>query len=124
MRNNLQLSYIIFVGILIITIFSSIIYINLDNKNESNSYYGKVNNEILAEIDDLYILNDSLYIFASGEPLEFCVKTTKSIPSINNICWQRFDNNSGSTNIYKYKKYYVWIKDINGNISEPESINS
>ena len=33
-------------------------------------------------------------------------------------------NNIASISIYRYKKYYAWIKDTNGNISSPVSVNS
>ena len=68
--------------------------------------------------------NNKLNITTSGDAVEYCVKSTRTTPESNNICWKKIENNTASISIYKYKKYYVWIKDTSGNISSPMSINT
>ena len=77
-----------------------------------------------AKVEALDIENNRLKITTSGDVAFYCVKSTKSTPDNNNICWKKIENNTASISIYHHKKYYVWIKDINGNISSPMSINT
>lgn len=77
-----------------------------------------------AKIDSLDIKNNKLYITTLGDSKEYCVKSTRTTPDPNNLCWKEINNNTASISIYKNKKYYVWIKDTNGNISSPMSINT
>ena len=116
-RNNNITTFIIIAGTLIVGIFTGILAINLRNNYESNSYYLKVEDEMSAKIDGLYVEDNKLKIVTSGDAVEYCVKSTKSTPEISNICWKKIKNNNASISIYKYKKYYVWIKDSNNNIS-------
>ena len=77
-----------------------------------------------AKIEALDVKSNKLTITTSGDTIEYCVKSTRSTPESQNICWKKIDNNTASISIYKYKKYYVWIKDTSGNISSPMSINT
>ena len=77
-----------------------------------------------AKVEALDIDNNKLNITTSGDAVEYCVKSTRTTPESNNICWKKIENNTASISIYKYKKYYVWIKDTSGNISSPMSINT
>ena len=122
-KNNNMTSMIIIMGVLIVLVFVSVLIDNLKPNNESNSYYVKVNDEMSAKIEALDLTNGKLNITTSGDAIEFCVKSTKSTPSKDNICWKKIKNNSASISIYKYKKYYIWIKDSSENISSPMSIN-
>jgi len=124
MKNNKELSYLIITGVFIITIFTSVILVNLYNNNENDSYYGKADKEIDASIDDLFVKDTILKITTSGNPVKYCVKTTMSVPGKNNLCWKDIYNNEVSVEVYKNKKYYIWIKDINDNISKYKDINT
>lgn len=124
MKDNNELTFIITAGILIVTIFTSVLIYNLMPKNsESNSYYVKVNEEMSAKIESLEIKNSRLNITTSGDALKYCVKSTKSTPLENSICWKNIANNKASISIYEYKKYYIWIMDAKGQISSPMSLN-
>ena len=123
-KNNNITSFIIITGILVLVIFTGVLTINLLPNYESNSYYVKVGEEMSAKIDSLDIKNNKLYITTLGDSKEYCVKSTRTTPDSNNLCWKEINNNTASISIYKNKKYYVWIKDTNGNISSPMSINT
>ena len=123
-NNNNMTSFIIVAGILVVVVFAGVLAVNLLPNYESNSYYVKVEDEMGAKIEALDIKGSKLNITTSGDASEYCVKSTRSTPESGNICWKKITNNSASISIYKYKKYYVWIKDTNGNISSPMSINT
>ena len=123
-KNNNITSFIIITGIIVLVIFTGVLTINLLPNYESNSYYVKVGEEMSAKIDSLDIKNNKLYITTLGDSKEYCVKSTRTTPDSNNLCWKEINNNTASISIYKNKKYYVWIKDTNGNISSPMSINT
>lgn len=122
-KNNMT-SFIIITGLIILTVFTTVLGINLMPNYESNSYYVKVEDEMSAKIDALDIKDNKLNITTSGDAIEYCVKSTRSKPELNSVCWKKISNNTASISIYKNKKYYVWIKDINENISSPMSINT
>ncbi len=124
-QNNNQTSFIVFSGIVVLCIFTAVTIINiLPRNNESDSYYVKVEEDMSAKIESLDIENNKLKITMSGDTIEYCVKSTKSTPNDNALCWKKVDNNTAIISIYQNKKYYVWIKDVNGNISIPMSINT
>ncbi len=123
MKNSKEV-FIITCGILILCIFVGIITFNLMPNNErSSSYYVKVNDNVDAKIDSLKIENNMLTINSTGAT-EYCVKMTKSTPTKDSICWKKIEGNVSTINVYRFKKYYVWVKDNNGNISDIISINS
>lgn len=122
-KNNIS-TFIIVSGILVLIVFTFVLVLNLLPNHESNSYFVKVGDEMSAKIESLDISDNRLNITTSGDTKEYCVKSTKSTPDSNNICWKSINNNTASISIYKYKKYYVWIKDYSGNISSPMSINT
>lgn len=125
MKNNNSTSFIVFAGVIVLCVFTVVAAINLlPRNNESNSYYVKVGDEMSAKIEALDIKNNKLNITTSGDATEYCVKSTKSTPDSNNICWKKIENNTASISIYQYKKYYIWIKDKNNKISSPMSINT
>lgn len=125
MKKNNSTSFIVFAGILVLCVFAFVAAYNLlPNNKESNSYYVKVGDEMSAKIEGLDITNGTLNITTSGDAVKYCVKSTKSTPETNNLCWKSIKNNTASISIYRHKKYYVWIKDTNGNISNPMSINT
>lgn len=125
MKNNNGLTFIITTGVIILVIFVAIAVYNIIPKNsESNSYYVKVNEEMSAKIEGMEIKNNKLIITTLGDALEYCVKSTKSTPNDNSICWKKISDNTASISVYKNKKYYIWIKDSKGLISSPMSINT
>lgn len=125
MKNNNSTSFIVFAGVIVLCVFTVVAAINLlPRNNESNSYYVKVGDEMSAKIEALDIKNNKLNITTSGDATEYCVKSTKSTPDSNNICWKKIENNTASISIYQYKKYYICIKDTNNKISSPMSINT
>ena len=125
-KNNLNnmTTFIIVAGTLILAIFTVVIGINLLPNNESNSYYVKVGDEMSAKVESININNDVVDITTSGDTVEYCVKSTKSTPPLNNLCWKKVQNNTASFSIYKGKKYYIWVKDTNNNVSSPMSFNT
>ena len=125
MKKNNSTSFIIIAGIFVLCVFVFVIAYNLlPNNRESNSYYVKVGDEMSAKVEALDIKENKLNIETSGGATQYCVKTTKTTPESNNICWKKIIDNKATISIYKHKKYYIWIKDANGNISNPMSINS
>ena len=123
-NNNNMTSFIIVTGILVVVVFTGVLAVNLLQNYESNSYYVKVEDEMGAKIEALDIKGSKLNITTSGDAYEYCVKSTRSTPESGNICWKKITDNTASISIYKHKKYYVWIKDTNGNVSSPMSINT
>lgn len=124
METTKKTSFIIISGVIVICIFAVVIAINLLPNHESNSYYVKVGDDMSAKIESINIEDGKLYITTSGEPIEYCVKTTRTTPNKTAVCWNKIENNSAIIPIFEYKKYYIWIKDENGNISNYLSVNS
>ena len=124
MKNNSKTTFIIVAGIVVLVVFATVLSINLLPNYESNSYFVNVGDEMSAKIEAVNIDNGKLIITTSGDPIEYCVKSTRTAPTDNALCWNKVENNTASISIYKYKKYYVWIKDTSGNISSPMSINT
>ena len=122
-KENNTITFIIVSGILTLIVFTYVLTFNIINNNQSKSYYIKVEDEMSAKIESLNIIDNKLYIETSNDAVSCCVKTTKSTPTESNLCWKEINNNKAIVNIYHNKQYYVWIKDSNGNISNPMSIN-
>ena len=103
MKNNNFTSFIVFFGVIVLCIFSVVVVINLlPRNNESNSYYVKVGDEMSAKVEALDIKDNRLVITTSGDALEYCVKSTKTTPDVNNICWRKIEDNTASISIYKF----------------------
>ncbi len=116
-------SFIIVAGIIVLVVFSGVLALNLLPNYESNSYYAKTD-VISASIESLEYKDNILTIKTKGNAKSFCVKSTRSTPEDNNLCWKNIDNNMATTSIYSNKKYYVWIKDTNNNVSSPTIVNA
>ena len=123
------------VGTLIVVVFFFVLILNIlpDTSNSSNN--SVISNDITenntainkdngAKIISLSMENDKLKIVLDDGVSEYCIKTTKTRPNSNSICFKRVDNNIVYTSIYKYKKYYIWTKDYTGNISNYISTES
>ena len=117
-------TFIIVVGVLVLIVFAIVVSINLIPDYESNSYYVKVDKEMSAKIESIKIENGKLFLATSGNPMEYCVKSTRTQPSKNSLCWNKITDNEASISVFRYRKYYIWIKDEEGNISNYVSVNS
>ena len=125
LKNNKSTTFIIIAGVLVLSVFTVIAVYNIFPKNhESNSYYVKVGEEMSAKIEDFEIKDERLIITTSGDAKEYCVKSTKSTPTENSLCWKKIEDNTATISIYAYKKYYIWIKDTANSISSPLSIDT
>ena len=114
---------ILIVGIVIIAIFGYISVINIFLQRDFSDMKfisGMDNNS--ARIENINFENGLLSIQTSNAKY-ICVKSTRSNPSINSVCWNKIDNNLYSTNIYSYKIYYIWLLDQENNISEKTIFN-
>lgn len=78
---------------------------------------------MLAKIEDITKENGKLIITTTGNPTEYCLKTTKSVPSVDSLCWNKIENNKAESSYFTYKKYYLWIKDSNNRISGRTTID-
>lgn len=124
MKSEKATSTIIFLGIIIVAIFTGVVTYNLLPKNEeSNFHYAKTTQDMNAKIDMVKIDHHHLEFITSGDAIQYCVKTTRSTPTLNSLCWKNVENNHGDIAVFEYKTYYIWIKDKDGNISIPQSIN-
>lgn len=121
--NNKTTTFILLMGLIVLGVFTTVLALNLLPNNESGSYYGKEGKQIQAKIESIEINNGVLEITTSGLAKEYCVKSTKTYPDGNNICWKEIIENKAFYSVYKDTKYYVWIKDTNNIISEPKTIN-
>lgn len=124
MKNNSKTTFIVVAGLIILIIFVMVMSINLMPNYESNSYFVKVDNEMTAKIESMNVSNGKLTIITSGNPIEYCVKQTRTTPSNNALCWNEITENVASISILSNKKYYVWIKDKNSDISNYLIVNA
>lgn len=122
-KNNLT-TFIAISGLVIFTVFVTVAVINLMPNHESNSFYVKVNDKMDAKVEGLEIKEGKLIIETSGDAIQVCVKSTVSTPTLNSLCWNNIENNKMEVAIFEHKKYYVWLKDTNNNVSSPLSINT
>ena len=79
------------------------------------------NNNVMTALE---IKNGKMTVITSGDAIEYCVKSTKSTPTDNALCWKKIENNKATISVYDYEKYYVWIKDTEGKVSSPMSVNT
>ena len=122
------------IGALIVVVFFFVLALNILPNTSTLSNNSVIPSDITenniidkgnsAKIISLNIENDKLKIVFDNEVSEYCIKTTKTKPTMNNICFKKIQNNTVYTSIYKYKKYYIWTKDYNGNISNYISTES
>lgn len=124
MKNNIKTSFMIVLGTINVIVFATVLAINLIPNYESNSYFVKVGDEMSAKIESIDISNGKLLITTSGDPIEYCVKKTRTEPVNSAVCWNKVENNKASISIMKNSKYYIWIKDSDGNISNYLTVNT
>lgn len=116
MKSNSS-TFIIVSGVTVLSVFSFIIAKNILPNNDNDKFYAKSNEEMTAKIDKVERANDKLIITTIDSPIEYCLKSTKSIPENNSLCWNKIEDNKIEVSYFKYKKYYIWIKDNEGRIS-------
>ena len=121
--NNVT-SFIITAGVVVLIIFTGVLYFNMIPGRESDSYYVTIQDDLSDKIESFDITGNELNIITKIDNMEYCVKTTKSTPNDNNICWKKIVDNKGTMKIMLHRTYYVWIKDEGGNISDYLMINS
>ena len=125
MKNNNKTTFIIVSGILVLVVFTFVATINILPKiTSSDSYFVKVEDDMSAKVEALEIKNGKMTVITSGDAIEFCVKSTKSTPTDNALCWKKIENNKATISVYDYEKYYIWIKDTEGKVSSPMSVNT
>lgn len=125
MKNNNSTTFIIICGAVVLLVFIVVMTVNLIPKiTSSDSYFVKVEDGMDAKIESLNISGGKVEIITSGNAIEYCIKSTKTTPSSNSVCWNEIKENKALISVFEYKEYYVWIKDENGNISNPMSINT
>ncbi len=125
MKNNNKTTFIIVSGILVLVVFTFVATINILPKiTSSDSYFVKVEDDMSAKVEALEIKNGKMTVITSGDAIEYCVKSTKSTPTDNALCWKKIENNKATISVYDYEKYYIWIKNIEGKVSSPMSVNT
>ena len=125
MKNNNKTTFIIVSGILVLVVFTFVATINILPKiTSSDSYFVKVEDDMSAKVEALEIKNGKMTVITSGDAIEYCVKSTKSTPTDNALCWKKIENNKATISVYNYEKYYIWIKNIEGKVSSPMSVNT
>ena len=92
-NNNNMTSFIIVAGVIVLVVFATVLAINLLPNYESNSYYVQVGDEMSAKVEALDIDNNNLNITTSGDAVEYCVKTTRTLPNETALCWNKIINN-------------------------------
>ncbi len=118
MKSNNNFSAIqIVMGVFIIGVFTYISVINILPSGSSNSYYADNSDKIDAKIVSVNYVNNKLVVDVSGSATKGCIKRTRSTPKANDLCWISISDNSFSTSVYKSKKYFIWLVDSNGLVS-------
>ena len=105
MKNNSS-TFIVLGGVFILIVFSFIAAKNIIPDDNNNQYYAKPNEDMTAKVDSVIKENGKLVITTFGNSTEYCLKTTKSVPSVDSLCWSKIDNNKVVTSYFEYKKYY------------------
>jgi hypothetical protein len=123
MQNNEKTSFIVICGVFVLMVFTYVATANLLPDNiKSEAYYAKIDEEMSAKIENIVLEKGILTITTSGESSKYCVKTTKTTPMVNSLCWNDVKNNKATMSVFEGKKYYVWIKDKYNQISSPREL--
>ena len=94
----------------------TITYEFLENRYTNTAYYAKSDN-IDGLIEEIRV-DDYINIKLSGNIKKYCIKTTRTIPNKNSLCWNDIESNDLKLNYIKGKVYYFWIMDYDGNIND------
>ena len=118
-----QTSTIIIMGVIVLCVFAFVVTLNLlPNGLNSDSYYAKIDDKVNGKIETLEMIEHKVELVISGKIDSYCIKTTKSNPDASAICWTKIESEKTIISILAGKKYYLWIKDTDGNISSPKTI--
>ena len=134
---NNNLIMIVMAGI-ILSIFGYVALVNVTTPIALNSILGMATNEnqmyrpmpdsdqeiidINAGIDMVIMTESNVNVIVYGEVLAYCVKTTKSTPTNNALCWQEITDDSINFSVIKGRRSYLWLKDTDNNISSRYTI--
>ena len=111
MKNN-NSTFIVLGGIFILSVFSFIVAKNILPDSDNNQYYAKPNENMIAKIESITKENNKLIITTIGDSTEYCLKTTKSVPSIDSLCWNKIENNKVESNSLHIKNIIFGLKIV------------
>lgn len=119
MKKSNKTSQIIILGSIVLIVFIIVsTNIILSAHTETTPYYARLDDNVNANIETIEYEYNRLVITTSGEADSICIKSTRSNPSSNSICFKKVEDNKLTTSIYTYKEYYIWLKDKDGNMTE------
>ena len=125
MNSQNATSSILILGVVILGIFSYVVAFNmLPNNIFSDSYYSKIDDEMSAKIEKYELLDNKIVVYTTGNNASICIKTTKSSPQKNALCWKKIKENKIEIPVLQNEVYYIWIKDENGVISTSKTYKS
>lgn len=107
---------ILVIGILFFSIAVYVINNNYSNMQANSTGY------VNEDVRNISYENNKLRIDVSSNIDKYCIKTTKTKPEKNNICFNKITNTAYAS-IYEYKKYYLWLLDKNDVVSDYIEIN-
>ena len=123
MEKENQKSVLIIMGAIIVCVFAIVLFYNvLPNVLSSDLYHARLDEKLNAKIETLELVEYKVELVTSGDIDSYCIKTTKSDPDINAMCWTEVEEEKTVISILAGKKYYLWIKDTEENISSPRTI--
>ena len=124
MNSSKNITFLILGGTFILGIFIYTSAINILPNNSSDSYFSINNTGPTAIIENITFYNGNIMVSTDKNDVYICAKQTKTTPSIKSICWKKVIDNKVEIPVYEGKKYYIWLKDENNNISNYKEFNS
>ena len=109
---------LLYLGAIIMCLFGGILFFNLQVE-DNNSFYSKIeNNNIRLTKEGIKV-----HISADIRYSKYCVKSTKTVPNKNNICWKDIEGDTVSIPTIDSEKNYLWLLDSNNNVSQTIEVN-
>lgn len=124
MNSSKNITFLILGGAFILGIFIYTSAINILPNNSSSSYFSIDNIRPTATINNITFYDGNMMISTNENNVYICAKQTKTIPSVKSICWKKVIDNKVEIPVYEGKKYYIWLKDENNNISNYKEFNT
>lgn len=106
---------IIFLMVLFVLVYVSTRNILDSKKNETS--YATIATEVDKKITNIEKNNDSVEFNLNNDVHYYCVKSTKTTPTVSSLCWTKTNLKSVNIGLIIGKKYYLWIMDDDKNIS-------
>lgn len=106
----------VIIGAFILGVFMAISVINMSGVN---NYQLSTNVVKRINYDD-----GKINIKTREDIASVCVKSTKTEPAVDSLCWIDTIDNETTISIYEYKTYYIWVKDGNGLVSYYNKYNT